>query len=204
MPQRPFAGGRGRAGEIQRTAQLLIRVPGDHRLDHGGIGLFGFVADRGGQGADVGAGFFQGPDGGPELFGVQRRQVALQIDHHVMGAFGVEPCPALPRSGPNRTAVRGRSEPPARPLFSPPPTISGSPAATTTGPSPAATARAQTRTIMGTPEISASGLLGSRVEAMRAGISRMGFMTVPWTSLFRLAFALRPATACVLCDASPQ
>ena len=81
-----------------------------------------------------------------------------------------------------------RSEPEGRsgsvrtawpPAFSTAATISGSPAATTTGPSPAATARAQTRTIMGTPPISASGLLGSRVEAMRAGISRMGFMAVP-------------------------
>ena len=56
-------------------------------------------------------------------------------------------------------------------------TISGSAAATTTGPSLAATAWPQTRTIIGWPAISARGLPGSRVEAMRAGINRIGFMT---------------------------
>ena len=42
--------------------------------------------------------------------------------------------------------------------------------ATTTGPTPAASARRITCTIIGTPAMSASGLPGSRVEAMRAGI----------------------------------
>src|SRR3954468_14375283 len=55
-------------------------------------------------------------------------------------------------------------------------TIAGSPAATTTGPNLAALACSQTRTIMGRPAISASGLPGRRVDAMRVGISRMGFI----------------------------
>ena len=38
---------------------------------------------------------------------------------------------------------------------------------------------------MGTPAISASGLPGSRVEAMRAGISRIGFMASSRASLGR-------------------
>ena len=55
-------------------------------------------------------------------------------------------------------------------------TISRSAAATTTGPISAATACRQTRTIIGTPAMSASGLPGSRVDAMRAGISTIGFI----------------------------
>ena len=49
-------------------------------------------------------------------------------------------------------------------------------AATTTGPRSAATARSQTRTIIGRPAMSARGLPGRRAEAIRAGINRIGFM----------------------------
>ena len=104
MPQRPFAGRRRRAGEIQRPAQPLVGVPGDHRLDHGGIGLFGRIGDRRRQGADIGPGFVQGLDGGPQLFGVQGRQIALQIDHHVMGALGVH----LAQRGPDAVGAGGQ------------------------------------------------------------------------------------------------
>src|ERR1700724_1994787 len=48
--------------------------------------------------------------------------------------------------------------------------ISAESVATTTGPTPAACARRSTCTIIGTPAISASGLPGNLVEAMRAGI----------------------------------
>ena len=48
-------------------------------------------------------------------------------------------------------------------------------AATTTGPIPASIARRQTWTIIGSPWMSASGLPGSRVEAMRAGMTMIGF-----------------------------
>ena len=76
----------------------------------------------------------------------------------------------------------------------------------------AAMARAQTLTIIETPPISASGLAGSRVDAMRAGIKRTGFMGLTrWHRLrgstgrlFRPGLALRPDTAYNLCDASPQ
>ncbi len=82
--------------------------------------------------------------------------------------------------------------------------ISGSAAATITGPRPAATARSQTRTIMGRPAISARGLPGSRAEAMRAGINRIGFMRGSLGSVFRPSFRLKPAAGWILCDASPQ
>src|ERR1700733_4060388 len=48
--------------------------------------------------------------------------------------------------------------------------ISAESVATTTGPSFAACARRRTCTIIGSPAISASGLPGSRVDAIRAGI----------------------------------
>ena len=51
--------------------------------------------------------------------------------------------------------------------------IAGSAQATTTGPTPAAVARRQTWTIIGSPAIEASGLSGSRVEPSRAGIRTM-------------------------------
>jgi hypothetical protein len=51
-----------------------------------------------------------------------------------------------------------------------------SPAATATAPAPAACAQRNTRTIMGTPSMSAKGLSGSLVAAMRAGMMTMGFM----------------------------
>ena len=64
------------------------------------------------------------------------------------------------------------ARPPAASIAS---AISRSPQATTTGPTPAATARRQTWTIIGSPAMSASGLPGSRVEASRAGIRMIGF-----------------------------
>ena len=57
-----------------------------------------------------------------------------------------------------------------RRLFRTAAAISGESVATTTGPIPAAAARRSTCTIIGSPAMSASGLPGSRVEAMRAGM----------------------------------
>src|SRR6202030_1530156 len=48
--------------------------------------------------------------------------------------------------------------------------ISAESVATTTGPMPAASARRRTCTIIGSPAISASGLPGNLVQAMRAGM----------------------------------
>jgi hypothetical protein len=52
--------------------------------------------------------------------------------------------------------------------------IGASAQATITGPNPASSARRKTWTIIGRPQISASGLSGSRVEAKRAGITTTG------------------------------
>ena len=104
---------------------------------------------------------------------VERRQIALQVHHHVVPAVRIEFAPgredpvgtdgrrdrsALPRRrrahalGDLRIAAgdRHRARSPPR-------------------------ARLQTWTIIGAPAMSASGLPGSRVEAMRAGIRTIGF-----------------------------
>ena len=69
--------------------------------------------------------------------------------------------------------------------------MAGSAQATITGPISAASARSSTCTIIGRPAMSASGLPGRRVEAMRAGISTMGFrggsLVVLPETLIRLA-----------------
>src|SRR5258707_6031404 len=86
-----------------------------------------------------------------------------------------------------------RSEPDGKPgsvtMASPPCAltawaISFSAAATSTWPTLASTARFHTWTIIGRPQISASGLHGSRVEAIRAGITIMVF----WCSIIDLAW----------------
>src|SRR5712691_604487 len=77
------------------------------------------------------------------------------------------------------TASKMRSEPDAwsarvitarPPAFSTQAAMASESVATTTSPSCAACARRMTCTIIGTPAMSASGLPGNRVEAMRAGI----------------------------------
>ncbi len=53
--------------------------------------------------------------------------------------------------------------------------MAGSAQATATAPIPASSARRMTCTIIGRPAISASGLPGRRVDAMRAGMTTIGF-----------------------------
>ena len=82
-------------------------------------------------------------------------------------------------AGRRRQRLEIRSEPEAwspRVITARPPAavtaaaISVESVATATGPTAASCARRITRTIIGTPPMSASGLPGRRVEAMRAGI----------------------------------
>src|SRR5579863_2583404 len=76
--------------------------------------------------------------------------------------------------------------------------ISGSPQATTTGPTAAATARRQTCTIIGTPAISASGFIGRRVDASRAGIRMIGLAIgdLAGTAFTRGSWGKPAATTC--------
>ena len=75
-------------------------------------------------------------------------------------------------------------------------TISASPAATATGPIAAASACLSTRTIMLTPPISASGLPGRRVAAMRAGMRTIGFMRFPRRPALERRLAGRQLAGC--------
>ena len=76
--------------------------------------------------------------------------------------------------GPKVNSLRIRrslARPPAAVTAS---TMRESSAATSTGPTSASIARRQTWTIIGSPQMSASGLPGSRVELMRAGTRTIG------------------------------
>ena len=66
------------------------------------------------------------------------------------------------------------------PAFSTQAKIASESVATTTGPVPAASARRSTCTIIGVPAMSASGLPGSRVEAIRAGMMVMTSGSAMW------------------------
>ncbi len=130
----------------------------------------------------------------------------------VGSSIGMSPCTLMTascaRSGSRRViAAWMRSEPvgnpgsvstarpPACSMISP---IAGSPQATTTGPTPAATARRQTCTIIGTPARRASGLLGSRLAARRAGIRTIG-LVIRWsanTAVRRPSKEKQAATTC--------
>src|SRR5271170_1588007 len=59
----------------------------------------------------------------------------------------------------------------APPIFLTAATTLSSSAATSTGPTSAAMARRHTCAIIGSPQITAKGLFGRRVEAMRAGMT---------------------------------
>jgi hypothetical protein len=133
--QDAIAGGRGRAGEIERPAIALGGIPCHHRLDHGGIGFVGFVVDGRGQGGDIGTGFLQAGHYCLELFGVQRGQIALQIHHHVMQPLRIDGGHGRQmRSEPEGSSGSVKTARP--PAFSMHLRISTSPAATTTGSQP--------------------------------------------------------------------
>ena len=65
------------------------------------------------------------------------------------------------------------------PAFSTQAKIASESVATTTGPVPPPRARRSTCTIIGVPAMSASGLPGSRVEAIRAGM----MMRTSWSAM---------------------
>src|SRR5580704_17185644 len=77
--------------------------------------------------------------------------------------------------------------------------ISAESVATTTGPMPAACARRRTCTIIGSPAISASGLPGNLVEAMRAGM-RMRISAIGMSPRWLYGLQAAPQTG-YLCTA---
>ncbi len=104
---------------------------------------------------------------------VDRRKVALQVDDDVVPALGVEGLRRLvDASEPDGWSDRVMTAWP--PALSTTAAISALSVATMTGPTPDSTARSQTCTIIGLPLMSASGLFGRRVAAMRAGMTTRG------------------------------
>ena len=90
--------------------------------------------------------------------------------------------PPAPRApGPSRAAASGSVSTAMPPLARTASAISASPQATATGPISASRARSSTCTIIGRPWMSASGLPGSRVDAMRDGMTTIGFTGVRQT-----------------------
>ena len=121
------------------------------------------------------AGSANGVDHRAQLCRGDRGNVALQIDHHVVPPVRIQLGQRRDARGPSRTANRDRSAPRGRRRRAPRRRSPRSPHATATGPRSASRPRSSTCTIIGLPWISASGLPGSRVEAMRAGMTTIGF-----------------------------
>ena len=111
----------------------------------------------------------------PQLRGRDGREVALQVDHHVVPPLGIEFRQRGDARDRSPTAAPDRSAPRVPPAARTASAISGSPQATATGPMSASRPRSSMCTIIGRPWMSASGLPGSRVEAMRAGMTTIGF-----------------------------
>ena len=171
----PGPAGRGGAGEVERPAELRA---GRGSKATTALTTFGSVAvvlvRRSGWRASPcrcrARPAAPARGAGPR---VERRQIALQVDHALESAAR-DRAPAAPRrSGRCRRAAPDRSAPPRRRRPAPP---RRSPARRRR-PRPARrsapVARRQTCTIIGSPAIGASGLSGSRVEPSRAGIRTM-------------------------------
>ena len=127
--------------------------------------------DLRGQRRDVHGGVLQRRQHLADVVGRDGREIALEIDHD-LGLARPDRASASPRGcGRSRRGAPGGSSRPRRHGRSRrrrSPRVS---VATATRPMPAASARRITCTIIGWPAISASGLPGRRVAAMRAGIS---------------------------------
>ena len=98
------------------------------------------------------------------------RQVALHVDDDFDLAVGVERRQRLEDAVGAGLVVDSASSPPRSHAARTASATAPASVATTTRPSRLSLARSATWTIIGRPAISASGLPGSRVEAMRAGI----------------------------------
>ena len=177
VPQRPLAARGSRRGRNRARARRRGRVEGAGRLDdEEARGLLGLRSARPGSRCRS-PGSASGRQHGADLHRRDGRQVALQVDHHV-----VPPCgssrPARPAHGPSRAAERGRLAPRCRRRRGPPRRSLPRHRRRRRGRYPPRRARSSTCTIIGMPAISARGLPGSRKEAMREGIMMIGAMVL--------------------------
>ncbi len=137
----------------RRKSGLLVGCDWTHECGN----IHRRVGERGEHGAQGGRG--------------NGREIALEIDDD-LGSAAPGRWSRRPRApGPTPKAAPDRSAPRAHRPRPQATAISASPQATSTGPMAASSARSSTCAIIGRPWISASGLPGSRLAAMRAGIT---------------------------------
>ncbi len=89
MIERALAPWRGRAGEVERP-QARGGDRSAHDFHHVGVGALVVMADLGGKRSDIDAGIGERRDGGRNVGGCERRQVALHVDHDIIAAFRVD------------------------------------------------------------------------------------------------------------------
>ena len=170
MIERPVAGGRGGAGEIERAQAARRDRRADH-LDHVRIGALLRLADLGGEGGDVDRRDRRAASSAARDVGRrERRQVALHIDDDSGRGRSDRPRRAPRRCGRSRRRWSARVITARPPAFSTAVAIVSHRSPPRPGRARPPRARRSTWTIIGRPAISASGLPGSRVAAMRAGI----------------------------------
>ena len=170
MIERPVAGGRGGAGEIERAQPVAARPasrPPSPRSDWCAppactISAASVAMSTAGSASSASA--------AADVGRRERRQVALHVDHDAGAALRIDDAAAPRRCGRSRRHGRRGSSPRGRRPFPPPRRSPRNRSRPRPRRASAASARRSTCTIIGLPAMSASGLPGSRVAAMRAGI----------------------------------
>ena len=113
LVMRPVAPGHDRLGEIERAGRpRRVGKAGDDLVDAGVVER-GLVGDDRAQRRDVDFGVGEPGRGDPDRRGIERRQIALDVDDRVMRRPGSR-WRARRRCGRSRSASRDRSAPPAR------------------------------------------------------------------------------------------
>ena len=90
MPQRSVTRRSRCAGEVERPALLDRIVPRHDGLDHAGVLALVIFADFRHQGRNISPGGLKSTDGIVDRSGVERRQIALNVDDDVVLAVPVE------------------------------------------------------------------------------------------------------------------
>ena len=90
VPARPEPPRDRLAGEIQRRRDPLALFEGAGGFDERNRRGLDFIADRHDQGADIDVRIGQRGHDQAQTLGVQRREIALQVDHHVVLSIRVQ------------------------------------------------------------------------------------------------------------------
>ena len=111
----PSPQGMARAAEVKRAANGGAFGEGDRHLDDIGIVALARVADRRHQGGDIDRqGSASGRERRPHQGGIERRQIALQVDDDIVAAIGIDVGQGLEDAiGAGRVIGIGQHRPPA-------------------------------------------------------------------------------------------